>query len=191
MNSIEDRIKNAVSEKIDIVPYDPQWPLLFETEKRHLFECLPGEIIKRIEHFGSTAIPGLSAKPIIDMLVEVSSLEKTKNLIVPILTSQGYEYFWRPTFGDNTPPFYAWFIKRNNHGERTFHIHMVEKDFEHWERLLFRDYLIDNPIIAREYENLKKQLAGNFPNDRAAYTKGKTDFIVRVTELAKEHYKQL
>ncbi|HEX9655172.1 MAG TPA: GrpB family protein [bacterium] len=190
METLEERIKKVVQEDVAIVPCDPQWPQLFEQEKNHLSSCLPRELIRRIEHFGSTAIPNLSAKPIIDILVEVTSLEETKKSIVPILEAQRYDYFWRPTAGDDVPPFYAWFIKRDAHGIRTHHLHMVERDFEHWQRLLFRDYLIEHPEIAKEYEALKLRLAGEFPNDRVAYTRGKTEFIVRVTQIAKEHYKR-
>jgi L-amino acid N-acyltransferase YncA/GrpB-like predicted nucleotidyltransferase (UPF0157 family) len=161
---------------------------MFEEEKKHLFNCLPTEIIKRIEHFGSTAIPGLSAKPIIDILVEVASLEETKKAVVPILTAQGYEYFWRPTHGNDGMPFYAWFIKRDVHGKRTHHIHMVESNFEHWERLFFRDYLIEHPGLIKKYQELKFQLAEVFPNDRVAYTAAKTKFIVKTTLSAKKYY---
>jgi L-amino acid N-acyltransferase YncA/GrpB-like predicted nucleotidyltransferase (UPF0157 family) len=187
--SLEERIKRAVQEEIFIVPYNPDWPRMFEEEKKHLFDCLPHEVIKRIEHFGSTAIPNLSAKPIIDILVEVTSLEKTRNVIVPILTAQGYDYFWRPTHGDDGPPFYAWFIKRDTLGNRTHHIHMVESNFEHWDRLFFRDYLIEHLYLVKEYQQLKLHLAENFPNDRVAYTTAKTKFIVMTTLLAKEYYK--
>ncbi len=167
------------------MPYDPNWPVLFLEEKEHLLACLPHELIGRIEHFGSTAIPGLAAKPIIDMLVEVTSLEEARHRIVPVLESQGYDYFWRPTWGDDTPPFYAWFIKRNRQGRRTHHIHMVESHFEHWDRLLFRDYLILHPLAAAEYQRLKVSLASEYPNDRIAYTNGKTNFIKRVMKKAK------
>jgi GrpB-like predicted nucleotidyltransferase (UPF0157 family) len=188
MEPLEDRIKRVTQEEIKVVPYDSAWPSIFEAERHHLLICLPREIIRRIEHFGSTAIPGMSAKPIVDILVEVTSLEETKSRIVPVLESQGYEYFWRPTIGDDTPPFYAWFIKRDPKGTRTHHIHMVEKEFEHWERLLFRDYLIEHKEIASEYEALKMGLVREYPRDRIAYTKGKSEFIVRVTAAAKEYY---
>ena len=86
---------------------------------------------------------GSAAKPIVDMLVEVPTSPRCGAEVVPILEAQGYEYFWRPTHGDDGPPFYAWFIKRDPAtGERTHHIHMVEASFaEHWDGLLFRDYL--------------------------------------------------
>ena len=78
-----------------------------------------------------------------------------------------------------------------HNGARTHHIHMVEGHFtEHWDRLLFRDYLIEHPEVAREYEALKVRLAAASPQDRVAYTQGKTEFIVRVTEQAKRWYKR-
>src|SRR5206468_12579828 len=133
-------------------------------------------------------VPGLLAKPIVDILVEVTSLDETKLGIAPILEAQGYDSFWRPSWGDDTPPFYAWFIKRDKDGNRTHHIHMVESHFEHWDRLLFRDYLIEYPDVAQEYGNLKMRLSSAHQNDRVAYTQAKSDFIGRVTETAKQYY---
>lgn len=127
---MEQRVARLVQEGVAIVPYDERWPSMFRDEKAHLSACLPPELLGRIEHFGSTAVPGLAAKPIIDILVEVTDLEATKARIVPILTGQAYEYLWRPTHGDDGPPFYAWFIKRDaRHGNRTHHVHMVEPSF--------------------------------------------------------------
>jgi GrpB-like predicted nucleotidyltransferase (UPF0157 family) len=134
-------------------------------------------------------VPGLAAKPIVDMQVEVTDLQTTREQIAPLLEGQGYDYFWRPTHGDNGPPFYAFFIKRHpNSSARTHHIHMVEADFETCDRLLFRDYLIEHPQAAREYESLKVRLASAHPNDRVAYTEGKTEFVVRMTQQAKRFY---
>jgi GrpB-like predicted nucleotidyltransferase (UPF0157 family) len=183
----EQKIRRVLREEVAIASYDPQWPELFRQEREHLLACLPGDLIRRVEHFGSTAVPGLAAKPIVDILVEVTSLPETRLRVVPILEAQGYDYFWRPTHGDDGPPFYAWFIKRDPRtGARTHHIHMVEGGFaEHWDRLLFRDYLIAHPEVAREYEALKRSLAVASPTDRVAYTRGKTELIARVTEQAK------
>src|SRR5262249_61134265 len=124
---------------------------------------------------GSSSAPpagrGLAAKQTTAVLVEVTSLEARRARLVPILEPKGYEYLWRPTHGDDGPPFYAWFIKRDAaSGARTHHIHMVEASFaEHWRRLLFRDFLIAHPEVAREYEALKRRLAADHPNDRVAY----------------------
>ena len=136
-----------------------------------------------IEHFGSTAVPGLSAKPIVDMLIEVSSLKEAKKEIVPVLKSFGYDYFWRPEI--DRPPMYAWFIKRNLTGNRTHHLHMVEASSKLWDGLYFRDYLREHPKIAPQYGKLKTELSKKFPNDREAYTKAKTEFVFSITEKAK------
>jgi len=193
MGTDKQKIEMLTKETITIEPYNSLWPQLFQDEKKHLLSLSPNKLIKRIEHFGSTAVPNLSAKPIIDMQVEVASLEKTRKLLVPILESQGYDYFWRPTLGDDVPPFYAWFIKRNANGARTHHIHMIEDTpsfIEHWNAILFRDYLIEHPKIANEYEDTKLLLSKKFKNDRVAYTKNKTEFIQRVTKIAEVAYKK-
>ncbi|MBW1805081.1 MAG: GrpB family protein [Deltaproteobacteria bacterium] len=188
MESVKQHIRRVTKEQIAIEPYNTMWHLMFKEEKEHLLSCLPNKLINRIEHFGSTAVPDLAAKPIIDMLVEVTSLEETKERIVPVLKSQGYDYFWRPVWDDDVPPFYAWFIKRDANGNRTHHIHMVEHNFEHWDRLSFRDYLIDHPATAKEYQKLKYQLAGKYESDRVRYTGKKTEFIQKITQLAKSYY---
>jgi GrpB-like predicted nucleotidyltransferase (UPF0157 family) len=186
--TVEEKIARVVKEEVAVVPYDPRWVEMFEQERLHLLSCLPRDLVKRIEHFGSTAVPGLLAKPVVDMLVEVTSLDETRQKIAPILEAQGYDYFWRPSWGDDTPPFYAWFIKRDKNGNRTHHIHMVESRFEHWDRLLFRDYLIEHPDVAREYGDLKMRLANVHQNNRIAYTQAKDDFVGRITDIAKRYY---
>lgn len=182
------RIQELVREEISIVPYDPAWPAMFREEAYFLRRKLPRHLVKRIEHFGSTAVPGLAAKPVIDMLVEVSDLDETKKHIVPVLQAEGYEYFWRPAFGNDGPPYYAWFIKRNAECRRTHHIHMVEADSELWDRLYFRDYLRQFPEVAKQYGELKRRLSDEHTNNRVAYTNEKSDFITAVTEKAKAFY---
>src|SRR5262249_34113995 len=107
-----------------------------------------------------------------------------KQVIAPLLESRGYDYFWRT---DVSPP-YAWFIKRDEGGRRTHHIHMVEADSKLWERLLFRDYLREFPIEARRYDELKRRLAREHASDRIAYTDGKTSFVVSMTDEARRYY---
>ena len=80
METLEEKIARVVKEDVAVVPYDPHWPEMFEQERLHLLSCLPDDLVKRIEHFGSTAVPGLPAKPIVDILVEVSSLDETKQV---------------------------------------------------------------------------------------------------------------
>jgi len=188
METLEEKIRRVTAEDVAVFSYDSRWPIRFETEKNHLRACLPEDLIGRIEHFGSTAVPGLAAKPIVDVLVEVSDLEETKRRIAPILEGQGYDYFWRPSWDDDRPPFYAWFIKRDSRGVRTHHIHMVEPHFEHWDRLLFRDYLIIHPAVARAYEGIKLHLAEKHGGDRVTYTKAKTEFVVETTRKAKRFF---
>ena len=84
VETLEEKVARVVKEEVVVVPYDPRWPELFEQERLHLLSCLPEELIGRIEHFGSTAVPGRAAKPIVDMLVEVTSLEETSQVIAPI-----------------------------------------------------------------------------------------------------------
>ncbi len=192
MSTLEQRVGRAVREDVAMVPYDSSWPALFRREAKHLRACLPAGLIRRIEHIGSTAVPGLAAKPIIDILVEVRSLRAARTEIAPILKAQGYDYFWRPSFGDDVPPWYAFFIRRNRHGTRTHHIHVIafRRTFrEHWDRLLFRDYLITHPETALEYARLKTDLAARHPNDRVAYTDGKSAFTQRVTAEARKWLK--
>lgn len=184
MKSLEQRIEEAIREEILIAPYDPSWPQLYESEAVFLQRILPKSIVIKIEHFGSTAVPGLAAKPIIDMLVEVSSLAETQEQIVPILEAAGYDYFWRT----DVSPAYAWFIKRDSQGKRTHHIHMVEADSKLWERLYFRDYLKEFPEEAKHYAALKQSLAEKFPHDRMAYTAAKTEYVVALTGRAKRYY---
>jgi len=188
VETFEAKLKRVLSDEIALTAYDPAWPQLFAAERAHLLNCLPAGLLGRIAHFGSTAVPGLVAKPVVDMLVEVTELESAREIIAPILEAQGYDYFWRPSHGDDCPPFYAWFIKRDAAGQRTHHIHMVEPHFEHWQRLYFRDYLIDFPETARQYGELKTRLATEYPHDRLAYTAGKTEFIESVTCEAQRYY---
>lgn len=185
MSGVPGHVSRAAREPVEILPYDPDWPAAFAAEAARLRSLLPGALIGRIEHFGSTAVPGLAAKPIIDMLVEVPSLDDVRQHIAPLLERAGYEYFWRPQHAGGTEIGYAWFIRRDAEGRRTHHIHMLEKDSPDWERLLFRDHLIAHPALAREYAELKRRLAAEHPGDRIAYARAKTAFITRVTEAAR------
>lgn len=167
---------------IVIVKYNPQWGLLFKQEATRIREVLGESLIGRIEHFGSTAIPGLAAKPIIDLLIEVRSLAEAKQVAVSQLESLGYNYWF-----DNPDPERMFFVKGlPPNGPRTHHLHMVEVGSSILrERLIFRDYLCKHPDEAACYAQLKRDLAQRFSSDRDAYTMGKTEYIKSVMEKAR------
>ena len=178
------RIEVLSRAKIDLVPYDTTWPQQYAAVEAEIKGMVPRMLMQRIAHIGSTAVPGLSAKPIIDVQVEVSDQEEVKRDVVPRMEAAGYEFLWRPTMGDDAP-FYAWFIKRNEHGARCVHVHMVEAGQASVDRIIFRDYLRDHPEEAMQYEALKKDLIKRFPKDRAAYTQHKTEFVNEVLAKAR------
>jgi GrpB-like predicted nucleotidyltransferase (UPF0157 family) len=180
----EQRIKALIKEPIDIVPYDPGWPAQYTELESELKRMLPRMLAQRITHIGSTAVPGLSAKPVIDVQVEVSDMERVKEDVVPAMEAAGYEFIWRPTMGDEAP-FYAWFIKRNSNGVRTAHVHMVEPGQASVDRIIFRDHLRSDPEEAARYDTLKNELARKHHKDRAAYTMSKTTYITEVLAKAR------
>jgi len=167
---------------------NPEWKTLFEAEKNELIRILGQKVAVRIEHFGSTAIPNLKAKPTIDILVEIPKDESIKDEIIEKMKLEGYHYIPRK----DCPPPYIMFVKGyTDEGIKgqSFHIHMAEEEHNGlWDRLYFRDYLIDNNGIAKEYERIKQELAQEFKYDREAYMEGKKDFILKITEKAKEKF---
>ncbi len=185
MNAKPRHVERALQERVEIVPYDPAWPALFAAEAAHLRALVPAWLIGRIEHFGSTAVPGLAAKPIVDMLLEVRSMEDVVQHIAPILKREGYEFFWRDRERGLPGIAYAWFIKRDATGRRTHHIHCLEPGSSEWERLLFRDHLRAHPEVARAYGELKQRIAAEHPDDRVAYANAKTDFVAEAMRAAR------
>ncbi|EGB15745.1 protein of unknown function UPF0157 [Pseudodesulfovibrio mercurii] len=183
--TLEEKVARVLRDRIRLVPPDPAWPRLFEEEKARLLACLPEGLVVRVEHFGSTAIPGIWAKPVVDVLVEVADLDRARREAMPILEGQGCDAFWRPQPEGATPPHYPWFIRRGPIGERTHHIHMTVADSTLWEGLLFRDHLRAHPDAAADYERLKRDLLARYPDDREAYTGGKTEFVQRIVALAR------
>lgn len=175
----EQRIKALAKEQFVMMPYDPQWPLRYTELEGQLKRMLPRMLAQRITHIGSTAVPGLSAKPVIDVQVEVSDLELVRRDVVPLMEEAGFEFIWRPTMGDESP-YYAWFIQRNAEGERTAHVHMVEPGQASVDRIIFRDHLRFDPEEAARYAALKVELAKRFAKDREAYTQSKSDYIKEV-----------
>ncbi len=172
----------ASADPILVVPYEEAWPSLFLEEQMRI-EGAIGPWLEEIEPVGSTAVPGLAAKPIIDIMVGVKSLEDSP-ILVERLVGIGYEYV--PQF-ERVMPFRRYFRKVLE-GRRTHQIHLVERsNAEWWDRhVLFRDYLRANPEIAGQYARLKYELSGRFGEDREAYTDAKTDFISEVVQRAQE-----
>ncbi|MBV9386044.1 MAG: GrpB family protein [Chroococcidiopsidaceae cyanobacterium CP_BM_ER_R8_30] len=169
-------------DEVVITEYDPHWTILFEQEASRICEVLDRDLITRIEHFGSTAVPGLAAKPVIDLLVEVRSLAQAKQVAVSQLEPLGYVYWF-----DNPDPQRMFFVKGlPPNGPRTHHIHMIEPDSILWERLIFRDYLCQHPDEAARYAQLKLYLAQRFSSDREAYTRGKAKYIESVMQKARQ-----
>jgi GrpB-like predicted nucleotidyltransferase (UPF0157 family) len=170
---------------VEIVPYDKNWIEFFRAERKLIQKILTNRIALKIEHFGSTAVEGLSAKPTIDILVEIPPLtDKLKNTIINKMVGLDYHFIWRT---DETLP-YMHFVKGYSpvgcHGI-TFHIHMGDKNHTLWDRIIFRDYLRNNQETAKDYEKLKIALAQHFRYDREAYTNAKEKFVKQFTELAK------
>jgi GrpB-like predicted nucleotidyltransferase (UPF0157 family) len=169
-------------DEVIIAEYNPNWVLSFEQESACIRAVLDRNIVTRIEHFGSTAVPGLAAKPIVDILIGVRSLAKAKQVAVSPLEQLGYAYWL-----ENPDPQRMFFVKGlPPNSPRTHHIHMVEPDSVLWERLIFRDYLCQHPDEAARYAQLKYNLAQRFSSDREAYTAGKTEYIESVMQKARQ-----
>jgi GrpB-like predicted nucleotidyltransferase (UPF0157 family) len=167
---------------VELVEADPNWPKLFDEEKTVLLAALGGEDVLAIELFGSTAIPALAAKPIIDILIAVPSVDTARSRFVSKLKPHGY-VFWH----DNPKRDRLFFVKGMPPcgNKRTHHVHVAERPSEMWSRLKFRDYLRENAIERDNYAALKKSLAAEHGSDREAYTTAKAEFVARIMQLAK------
>ena len=159
---------------VEIVDYDPAWPARFTAEHDALHRILTPWLAGPIEHIGSTAVPGLAAKPIIDIMAGVETLDGSRGAIGAAATL-GYCYF----------PYEAsirhWMCKPSD-AFRTHHLHLVPISSLQWVRpIAFRDYLRAHPAVAAEYEQLKRELALKFRFDREAYTGAKSGFIEAIT----------
>jgi GrpB-like predicted nucleotidyltransferase (UPF0157 family) len=179
----DDRIRAAMvggvepsSGPIVLGDYDPAWPVLFEREAERIREAL-GDRALAVEHTGSTSVPGLAAKPIVDVMVGVEGLEQSVPAR-PVAESVGY--CWAPY----RPEVFHWFCKPSP-ARRTHHLILVPVDHPTFAaRLAFRDALREDASLAAEYEALKRELAGRHRFDREAYTNAKSDFVVRMTRAA-------
>ena len=163
--------------KIEVVPHDHNWVKLFQIAANELTDVLGQEVVA-IHHIGSTAIPSIYAKSIIDILIEVHVIERIDDLN-PEMIELGY----RPR-GEFGIPGRRFFIQGRD-GERTRHVHMFQTGNPDVERHLnFRDYMIAHPREAQAYSRLKRELARKFPEDIEGYMDGKDPFIKNVERKA-------
>jgi GrpB-like predicted nucleotidyltransferase (UPF0157 family) len=167
---------------IRIVPYDSRWPDCFASEANHLRTAM-GSLSLRIEHVGSTSVPGLAAKPVIDIQISVATLDGLDVYVAP-LASLGYRHV---PFGD-VDLVYP-FFRKPAEWPSTHHIHLCASGSEHERRhLAFRDYLRNHPQVANEYVALKRSLAATYvgatAESREQYSLAKTEFVTSVLQRA-------
>ena len=167
----------ADDEPIRIAPYDPEWPARFEQERLALEGVLGRSTTGGIHHVGSTAVPGLSAKPIIDILVGITDLESGR---AHIETLKDLRYVYAPHRSDEM----VWFCKPSP-AARTHHLHLVPTGSRRFhDELAFRDYLRRHSEAADAYAALKQTLADRFQHDREAYTEAKASFVNEISASA-------
>lgn len=161
---------------LKLSPYRKEWAELYALEKARLSQAV-GAYLLRIEHVGSTAVPGMPAKPILDIAGAVQDLADVEPCLAPL---QALGYAFR---GEQGIPGRRYFVKGN---PRTHHLHLYRVDSREWvDHLLFRDWLTAHPDAAADYMDLKKRLLAEYPGDRAAYTDGKAPFIEAVLARAR------
>jgi GrpB-like predicted nucleotidyltransferase (UPF0157 family) len=161
---------------IRIADYDPAWPARFAELGVQLRAAL-GDVALRIDHIGSTSVPGLAAKPVIDIQISVAGLEPVDPFRDP-LVSLGYVY--RANNPERTKRYF-----REPHGEARTHVHVRRAgSFSEQFPLLFRDYLRVDPVAAAEYAAVKRRLAADFPHDGLAYTNAKAAFVWQLIHRA-------
>lgn len=169
--------RSAMIRRVEVVPHSASWREMFEAEAGELAAVLGDEVVK-VHHIGSTAIPGIGAKPIIDILLEVRDIERMDDL-TPEMAELGYE-----AKGEFGLPGRRYFVK-DGESHRTHQIHTYQTGNPEIERhLTFRDYMISHPEDARTYSRLKEELARKFPTDIEAYMDGKDAFVKEMERRA-------
>ncbi len=169
---------------IIICKYDPSWKSLYLSEKLNIENAIGSSNIVRINHYGSTSVPNLYAKPTIDILLEIKDETDTEKLIMD-LKAAGYQYSPQP----NNPAPHMMFMKGytpDGFVGQAYHLHVRYSG--DWDELYFRDYLLLHPEIAEEYGKHKLELKEKFEHDREAYTQSKTEFISSVTKDARAEF---
>ncbi|KKO52699.1 GrpB family protein [Paenibacillus sp. DMB20] len=168
--------------KVEIHEYSPDWPKSYEAERDAILTALQG-ICEHMEHIGSTSVPGLAAKPVIDMMAGVQELCLVTPDYIKRLEAAGYEYVHKPEFPERM------FFRKGLWRAGTHHLHIYEHGGEHWlQNIRFRDYLIKHPEARREYAALKKELQTLYSDDRVRYTEVKAPFISNMMERARRDW---
>jgi GrpB-like predicted nucleotidyltransferase (UPF0157 family) len=168
--------------KVEVLPYDNQWPSKYEEEANKLRRIFGGQLVA-IHHIGSTSVPGLAAKPIIDILIVIKDISLVDKYNQD-MQSIGYE-----AKGENGISGRRFFQKGGDN--RTHHVHIFEVASPEIERhLAFRDYLRSHPDAAKEYGDLKRKLAQRFPYDIESYIKGKECLVAQIEKQAVEWYRK-
>ena len=169
-------------DSVIILPPDPSWASAFAAMEAELRLALGARVLG-IEHIGSTAVPGLAAKPVIDLLCGVASLDDVP-ACTPILAARGWQY---PVDLNRDLVERRFFLRRSPEGIRTHHAHFIVHRGPLWaEYLLFRDRLRASPELRGRYEALKRDLADRFHDQRERYTASKTDFVKEVLGLGED-----
>ncbi|RCW76874.1 GrpB family protein [Saliterribacillus persicus] len=164
---------------VHLSDYNSDWEKLFDFEKKQIIGVI-GDKIKDIEHIGSTSIKGLLAKPIIDIMIGVDDLNLVSTFITA-LSEIEFEYIPKPELKDR------YFFKKDSGETSICHLHICKMNSYEWtEKLLFRDYLRENPKVAKDYALLKSELASKYKYDRPTYTKEKEPFIKEIIQIAKD-----
>ncbi|KAB1197039.1 MULTISPECIES: GrpB family protein [Haloferax] len=164
---------------VELVSHDPAWHDASDCEVERLRSLLETDVLG-FEHVGSTAIPGIAAKPVVDLLSVVSDLDEADHLVAE-LEAAGYEE--RPDDGVPDRRFFA----RGPPSRRTHYLSVTERGSDcHREQVTFRDSLRQEPKLAAEYDRLKRELADDYPDDRASYTAGKSSFVQSVLDRVDE-----
>jgi GrpB-like predicted nucleotidyltransferase (UPF0157 family) len=166
---------------IILTPYDPVWPLRYSEEEQMLKDVLGADIV-RISHIGSTSVIGLTSKPTIDILIEIT-YETDLNILKDNLIKSGYIYSYQSDKPDPKMMFMKGYTESGFKGQ-VYHLHI--RYLGDWDEILFRDYLRSHYEALKEYQELKLSLLPVFKHNRDGYTASKGDFIQRITELARQ-----
>jgi len=187
-NEKTDEERRARIYPVILSEYNIAWPEWYKEEKLRLEQLIGVDNIVCIHHIGSTAVPDLTAKPTIDIILEIKENTDLENLRQSLF-SHKYICLREDALTIPTPPPHMMFLKgylENGFAERVYHIHVrYPNDDDSRDKILFRDYLIDYPDAAKEYAMLKRGLLKNYKNDRNGYTVAKSTFINKIINLAK------